>query len=336
MVRKMEREPYPDHITSDLQRVNSWLQVAQNPQVGCESYADPPTIITSSSRLLLQDEAFQDRSVRHFKLLHPGKPKDHGPEALAAEMEALALVVIPKCSTPESPRTTHRKGLQNGAESQQCVQVLFANVNIYQFEHPELRKNDVRAAGEVAGELPQGQGEASERRAAEDLGRKARGVRLDLADLVVEGEFLQGALAGEEARPRRVQGGEPAVTEADGAEGARMLFQEPSDGGSGTRGHGEVERHRCRQREARTEVRAASVKGRWEMIWWRRSSWRPLSRSLPPWPAAAPVAMVARGFWLDFSRRHKSESVPHGPSSVQRIFEKSEGSFIVARYGLAH
>jgi hypothetical protein len=36
-----------------------------------------------------------------------------------------------------------------------------------------------------------------------------------------------------------------------------------------------------------------------------------LIRSLPPWPAAAPAAMVARGFWLDFSRRHKSESVSH-------------------------
>jgi hypothetical protein len=202
--------------------VNSWVQVAENPQVGCRNYLDLGTITSSSGRLQ-QDEALQEWRIHHREFLYPaGQPNEHAPEAVAAEMDAPV------------PDAGEREGLQNGADGQQVIHVQFSDVDAYQIERPEVGKSDAGAAGEVDGEIPGVQGEALERGAAEDLDRKVG--QLDLGELVEEGEFL-GPIRGEEARPAgelTVQGGEPAVAEADGAEGARVVVEDSGDGGGDT------------------------------------------------------------------------------------------------------
>jgi hypothetical protein len=206
--------------------VNSCVQVAENPQVVCTSYVNDAH---ATDRRVQQDEALQERRVHHGEVLRPGQPNAQAPEALAAEMDALVL------------NAGEREGVQNGAGGDQVVQVQFSHVDAYQLERPEMGKED---AGEAVGELPEGQGEALERRAAEDVGRKAHGfgrvpgsrraAEVGKEDCLVEEGELLGALGGEEARPvgeLTVQIIESALAEADGAEGATVISEDSSDAG---------------------------------------------------------------------------------------------------------
>ena len=132
--------PYLDHDVPDLQPVNSCIQVAEHSQVGCITNLDPHTIPREK-----QDEALQERRVHHREALHLGQPNERVPEASAVETYVLGSSAV------------EVKGLQNGAGSNQVLEVFAAYDNHYQGEPPEVGKRDVGAAGKVHGERPVGQ-----------------------------------------------------------------------------------------------------------------------------------------------------------------------------------
>ena len=61
---------YFDDVAIDVQLVNHWIYVAQDPQVGCRGNLDSHRICRSNiSRRPRQEEALEERRLHHGKLV---------------------------------------------------------------------------------------------------------------------------------------------------------------------------------------------------------------------------------------------------------------------------